>query len=241
MSYTYRERPADNRMTTPDHSETEFLEEARQHMVEQIQIHTRLVREQTRHTTLSDRVLNAMLAVSRHEFVPSALRMFSYLDQPLPIGFGKTISQPFIVALMTDLLDPQPEDRVLEVGTGLGYQAAVLSSLCARVYSVEIIQELADQAMERLSEQSCGNVSLRIGDGAQGWPDESPFDRIIATAAPDLIPPRLISQLRPGGRMVVPAGGEDDQKLMVLDKDEHGSATVREVLPVRFSRLIVSH
>lgn len=213
----------------------------RQEMVRQIARHTELVSERTGRTALAERVMEAMASVPRHEFVPAPLRVFAYLDQPLPIGFGKTISQPFIVALMTDLLDPQPEDRVLELGTGLGYQAAVLASLVQIVYSVEIIDDLAREAERRLQETGYDNIVLRIGDGSSGWRAHAPFDKIIVTAAPELIPTALLNQLKPGGKMVIPAGLEDAQQLLLVEKDEQGSTTTQEILPVRFSSLIVTH
>ena len=159
-------------------------------MVDAIVMHARTAGPETGRPALSRVVLDVMAEMPRHEFVPSEMRAFAYFDTPLPIGFGKTISQPYIVALMTDLLDVRPGDRVLDVGTGLGYQAAVLSRLAARVYSVEIIEELASSAARRLSEQGCDNVEVRAGDGSTGWAGHAPFDRILVAAAPDLIPPR---------------------------------------------------
>lgn len=186
---------------------------------------------------LDSRVMNAMGAVPRHAFVPFELRPYAYVDTPLPIGFGKTISQPFIVAVMTDLLGVQPTDTVLEIGTGLGYQSAVLAELAHRVFSVEIIDELAEQAAHRLADQGHINVDIRIGNGCQGWPEHAPFDKIIVTAAPELIPPALIYQLKPGGTMVIPAGLPDAQQLIQLKKDARGSVTTREIFQVLFSTL----
>jgi len=185
--------------------------------------------------------VTVIAAVPRHEFVPAQLRIFAYIDQPLPIGFGKTISQPFIVALMTDLLDVQPTDRILEVGTGLGYQAAILAKLARQIYSVEIITELAQEAEYRLSKQSYHNIAIKMGDGSFGWPEHAPFDKIIVTAAPELIPTSLLNQLRPGGKMVIPAGIRDAQQLLLVEKDEKGTLRTEEVLPVRFSSLVISH
>jgi protein-L-isoaspartate(D-aspartate) O-methyltransferase len=178
-----------------------------------------------------------MAAVPRHEFVPFELRPYAYVDSPLPIGFHKTISQPFIVAVMTDLLDVRPTDTVLEIGTGLGYQSAVLAELAHRVFSVEIIEELAEQALRRLARQRLTNVEIKIGNGRQGWPEQAPFDKIIVTAAPDLIPPALIYQLKPGGTMVIPAGLPHAQQLILLKKDESGSVSTREIFEVLFSSL----
>ena len=210
-------------------------------MVEQITLHARLVGDRTGRPELSDRVMSVMAEVPRHEFVPVELRQFAYMDSPLPIGFDKTISQPFIVALMTDLLEVEPTDNVLEVGTGLGYQAAVLAPLCKTVFSVEIIDELANSAERRLGDQKVKNVQLRVGDGSQGWADYAPFDRILVAAAPELVPTALLNQLKPGGRMVVPAGIEDAQQLMVVTKSASGQLNMEEILPVRFSALTVSH
>lgn len=215
--------------------------ELRREMVEQIARHAQLAARETGKLTLSDNVMEAMQAVPRHEFVPVELRAFAYSDSPLPIGYDKTISQPFIVALMTDLLDVQPGDRVLDVGTGLGYQAAILAKLADRVYTVEILEELADGARRRLTEQGAINVEMRVGDGSKGWPEHAPFDKILVAAAPDLIPTALLAQLKPGGRMVIPAGIEDAQQLMLVEKNEKGQHNVDEVLAVRFSSLTVSH
>ena len=157
-------------------------------MIEAIVAHARMAGGNTGRPELSGAVLDVMATVPRHEFVPAEMRTFAYLDTPLPIGFGKTISQPYIVALMTDLVEIRPTDRVLDIGTGLGYQTAVLSRLAAKVYSVEIIEELARSAMRRLTEQGCDNVEVKVGDGSAGWVEHAPFDRILVAAAPDLIP-----------------------------------------------------
>ncbi len=210
-------------------------------MVEQIELHASLVSERTGKPALGDRVMAAMGKVPRHQFVPSELSLLAYDDSPLPIGYGKTISQPFIVALMTDLLQIGPGDVVLEVGTGLGYQAAVLAELAARVYTVEILEELAGEADKRLRELGYDAIEIRIGDGAHGWPEHAPFDKVIVTAAPELIPASLLNQLGSGGRMVIPAGTETAQQLILVVKDEHGRLETTEILPVVFSRLITSH
>jgi protein-L-isoaspartate(D-aspartate) O-methyltransferase len=186
---------------------------------------------------LDSKVMNALATVPRHAFVPFELRPYAYVDTPLPIGFSKTISQPFIVAVMTDLLDVQPTDTVLEIGTGLGYQSAILAELAHRVFTVEIIEELAEQAAHRLADQGCDNVEIRVGNGCQGWHEHAPFDKIIVTAAPELIPPALIYQLKPGGTMVIPAGLADAQQLIQLRKDAQGSVTTREIFQVLFSTL----
>jgi len=188
-------------------------------------------------TALDDRVITAIGKVPRHEFVPLELQPYAYANIPLPIGFEKTISQPFIVALMTDLLDLRENDTVLEIGTGLGYQAAILAQLARQVYSIEIIEELARQAKQRLRRQGCSNIEIKIANGYYGWSEHAPFDKVIVTAAPDLIPPPLIHQLKAGGKMVIPAGLPDAQQLVLLEKNGAGRVTMREILQVRFSQL----
>jgi protein-L-isoaspartate(D-aspartate) O-methyltransferase len=188
-------------------------------------------------TALDERVMTALGKVARHEFVPVELHPYAYANIPLPIGFDKTISQPFIVGLMTDLLDLGAEDDVLEIGTGLGYQAAILAQLAHKVYSIEIIEELGREAKRRLRQQGCTNVELRIANGCHGWSEHAPFDKVIVTAAPDLIPAPLIHQLKTGGKMVIPAGLPDAQRLILLEKHDDGRTTTREILPVRFSQL----
>jgi protein-L-isoaspartate(D-aspartate) O-methyltransferase len=175
--------------------------------------------------------------VPRHQFVAPELQPFAYDDTPMPIGFGKTISQPFIVAVMTDLLDLRPTDTVLEIGTGQGYQSAILAELALRVYSVELIEGLALQSRRRLTRLGYANVEVRVGNGWGGWPEHAPFDKVIVTAAPELIPPSLIDQLKPGGRLVIPAGPDDAQQLMLIEKDAVGIVSTRQILPVRFSLL----
>ena len=178
-------------------------------------------------------VLNAMATVPRHEFVPESLRQFAYWDEPLPIGYGQTISQPFIVAFMTEQLNPKPTDRVLEIGTGSGYQAAILSRLVAEVYSIEIIEPLAKRAEAVLRRLGFLNVKVLAGDGYKGWPEHAPFDSVIVTCAPDHIPQPLIDQLQDGGRMVIPVGPPGDQQLYLLRKN--GTKIEQQaVLPVFF-------
>ena len=180
-------------------------------------------------------VLDAIRTVPRHLFVPEGERAAAYQDRPLPIGYGQTISQPFIVALMTDLLALEPGDRVLEVGTGSGYQAAVLSPLAEEVRSIEIVPELGRRAAQTLAEAGFENVETRIGDGYYGWPEGAPFDAIVVTAAAGAIPPPLVEQLAPGGRMVIPVGGPfSTQTLMLVEKRGDGSVATRQILPVRF-------
>jgi protein-L-isoaspartate(D-aspartate) O-methyltransferase len=186
---------------------------------------------------LDERVMTAMGKVPRHAFVPIELQPYAYANIPLPIGFEKTISQPFIVALMTDLLDIKADDSVLEIGTGLGYQAAILAQLARKVYSVEIIEELGQAAKQRLRQQGCSNVELKIANGYHGWSEHAPFDKVIVTAAPDLIPVPLIHQLKAGGKMVIPAGLPNMQQLILVEKLADGRMTMKEIVSVRFSQL----
>jgi protein-L-isoaspartate(D-aspartate) O-methyltransferase len=209
----------------------------RQRMLAEVSAGVFHVSETIGKVALAERVMTAMDKVPRHEFVPVELQPYAYANIPLPIGFDKTISQPFIVALMTDLLDLTANDVVLEIGTGLGYQAAILGQLARKVYSIEIIEELASQAKQRLNRHGVSNVEIRIGNGYHGWSEHAPFDKIIVTAAPDLIPPPLLHQLRPGGKMVIPAGLPDAQQLFLVEKDENGRARTKEILRVRFSQL----
>jgi len=187
-------------------------------------------------SALDNRVLEAMAKVPRHEFVPIEVQQYAYLNRPLPIGFDKTISQPLMVAVMTDLLELKPNDVVLEIGTGLGYQAAVLAELAGKVYTVEIIDELAQGAVQRLKREGYTNIAVRVGNGYSGWHEHAPFDKVIVTAAPDLIPHPLINQLKSGGRMVIPVGLPDAQQLVVAEKDLHGRFTMKEIMPVLFSK-----
>ncbi|MCX6546263.1 MAG: protein-L-isoaspartate(D-aspartate) O-methyltransferase [Acidobacteria bacterium] len=185
------------------------------------------------------RVLAAMREVPRHLFVAERDRANAYIDAPLGIDHGQTISQPYIVALMTKLARPRQTDRALEIGTGSGYQAAVLSMLVDRVFSLEIVAALADTARDRLAALGYRNVTVRQGDGYLGWPGEAPFDIILVTAAPDDVPPALVSQLRPGGRLVIPVGRAGAvQDLVVIEKDAAGAITRRSVIPVRFVPLV---
>jgi len=178
-------------------------------------------------------VLEAMATVPRHEFVPENVRKFAYADEPLPIGFGQTISQPFIVAFMIEKLDPKPTDRILEIGTGSGYQAAVLSRLAAEVYTIEILEPLAKRAAADLKRLGYLNVKVLTGDGYKGWPEHAPFDGIIVTCAPDHIPQPLVDQLRDGGQMIIPVGPPGMQELFLLRK--RGTKVEQTaVLPVRF-------
>ena len=196
----------------------------------------RMVAEQIAARDVTDpRVLAAMRQVPRHLFVPADEQASAYDDRPLPIGHGQTISQPYIVALMTELARPKATDRALEIGTGSGYQAAVLSKLVGEVYSIEIVEPLAVEAKARLARVGCTNVITRIGDGYGGWPEKAPFDLIVVTAAPDHVPPPLIAQLRPGGRLVIPVGEVFSvQELVVIEKDTGGKTRTERITPVRF-------
>jgi len=186
--------------------------------------------------------LRAMRIVPRHDFVPADLRGAAYSDRPLPIGFGQTISQPFIVGYMTELLSLGPRSRVLEIGTGSGYQAAILAEIAGEVYSVEIISQLAGGAEERLRRLGYGRVHVRRGDGFDGWKDAAPFDAIIVTAAAGFVPPPLVEQLKPGGHLVIPVGSVyGAQNLVVVEKAADGSVTTRTLLPVRFVPFVREH
>jgi protein-L-isoaspartate(D-aspartate) O-methyltransferase len=217
-------------------SDAEF-DALRQGMVAGIAVHTVLQTGRLGKAALSRRVMDAMARVPRHAFVRQDLQHLAYADSPLPSDCGKTISQPFIVALMTDLLDLQPGDRVLEVGTGWGYQTAVLAEMGAKVYSIELIAALAEEARRRLARQGHAQVTVRVGDGRAGWPERAPFDKIIVSAAPDWVPVPLLEQLRSGGRMVIPAGVAETQQLLLIEKDAAGRLGSRAVMPVRFSML----
>jgi protein-L-isoaspartate(D-aspartate) O-methyltransferase len=184
---------------------------------------------------LEPRVIQALQRVPRHRFVPASLQDLAYQDTPLPIGNDQTISQPYIVALMTELAEVGPGDVVLEIGTGSGYQAAVLAEIAHEVYTIEIIEPLGRGAMRVLDELGYDNVTVRIGDGYAGWPDKAPFDAIVVTAAPEIVPPALLEQLKPGGRLVIPVGAEyATQILRVLEKSSTGQLTTTDVAPVRF-------
>jgi protein-L-isoaspartate(D-aspartate) O-methyltransferase len=191
----------------------------------------RMVREQL--SEFPPRVLAVMERVPRQEFVPPEKQSLAYADMALPVGFGQTISQPYIVALMTTQLNPQPADRVLEIGTGSGYQAAVLAELVGEVFTIEIVAPLAQRARAELQRLGCHNVHLRIGDGFAGWPEAAPFDAIIVTCAPEQVPPPLIVQLKDGGRLVIPVGPLGNQELVVY-QNQDGRLKERAVCPVRF-------
>ena len=207
----------------------------RKAMVDTIVALTRETAAETGRASLDSRVLTAMNKVPRHRFVPADQEPNAYANRPLPIGNGQTISQPFIVALMTDMLGLKATDRVLEIGTGCGYQAAVLAELAREVYTIEIVAPLAREAAARFAELGYRNVNARSGDGYRGWPAHAPFDAIIVTAAAPEVPPALIEQLKPGGKLVIPVGAQwSGQELRVIEKDQHGKTTTRNALAVRF-------
>ncbi len=204
-------------------------------MIDAIKADVRATRGYLGRDALQTPVLEQMARIPRHEFVPDDYRGAAYENRPLPIGHGQTISQPYIVAIMTDLLQPRQGHRVLEIGTGSGYQAAVLATLVDRVFSVEIIEALGEAARKRLQRLEYANVTVRVGDGYYGWPEEAPFDAIIVTAAASHVPPPLIEQLKPGGRMMIPVGNRFTvQQLILIEKNLDGSLTSRAMLPVRF-------
>ena len=210
---------------------------------------TRIIEQDVRETSLyldkealDPRVMAAMGKVPRHLFVPHTRRHHAYENRPLPIGHGQTISQPYIVAIMTDLLKSAPHHKVLEVGTGSGYQAAILAELVDSVYSIEIIKALGKSAEKRLSELGYKNVDVRIGDGYYGWEQHAPFDAIVVTAAASHIPPPLIAQLKPGGRMMIPVGSRFlVQELLLVEKNDSGKVSTRQILPVAFVPLTGKH
>src|SRR5262245_34172094 len=206
----------------------------RQSMIEEIAAEAAATVDYTGRPAFDSRVMAAMAGVPRHEFVPPAEESYAYVNNALPIGHGQTISQPYIVALMTDLLDPQPDHRVLEVGTGSGYQAAVLSTLVRQVYSVEVIPELAAEAQERLARLGYRNVSVAVGDGNAGWPEHAPYDGIIVTAATAQVPAALLARLRNNGRMVIPLGQSGSQRLVMIERSGHGVVSERDILAVAF-------
>lgn len=217
-------------LTGPAQSQREGWDSQRVRMVRQ-QIEARGVRD--------PRVLEAMRTVRREQFVPEPVRTYSTSDTPLPIGFDQTISQPYIVAYMTELLELEPDHRVLEIGTGSGYQTAVLATLCDHVYSIEIVPELAERSAKILQELDYRNVSVRLGDGYLGWPEHAPYDRIIVTAAPPELPQALVDQLATQGRLVAPVGRNPDaQKIVLVTKDARGNVRRRNQLPVRFVPMV---
>jgi protein-L-isoaspartate(D-aspartate) O-methyltransferase len=215
---------------------------ARHKMVEEVALDAAEASAYSGRAALSPNVIAAMEKVERHRFIPDALARVAYLNRPLPIGYGQTISQPFIVALMTDLMQVKAGDRVLEIGTGSGYQAAVLAEIASSVYSIEIIEPLGKEAGDRLNSLGYRNVKTRVGDGYYGWPEAAPFDAIIVTAAASHVPPPLLKQLKIGGRIVIPLGTQFmTQFVMLVEKQQDGSVTTRQILPVAFVPLTGGH
>lgn len=209
--------------------------ERRQRMLGTIEAQVARTAPQTGVQRLDDDVRRAMAETPRHRFVPPARRHLAYRNRPLPIGYGQTISQPYVVALMTQLLQPEPGDRVFELGTGSGYQSAVLAEIVAEIYSIEIVPALAERAGDALTAAGYDNVAVRNADGYHGWPEHAPFDGIVVTAAVDHVPPPLVEQLAPGGRLILPLGSPyANQALTVVRKTDDGEVTSRQVLPVRF-------
>ena len=225
----------------PVYAATDY-KQLRESMIELIEESVRETEVYLDKSAFDSRVMEVMSRVPRHEFVRRWHRMNAYENRPLPIGHGQTISQPYIVALMTDLLSVKPGDKVLEVGTGSGYQAAVLAELVDKVYTIEIIEKLANRAGNVLKQQGYKNVQTRSGDGYYGWQEHAPFDAIVVTAASGHIPPPLIRQLKPGGRMVIPVGSRFMvQQLVLLEKNKKGKVSTRQILPVRFVPLTGDH
>ena len=219
----------------PMNAQADDFEAKRARLVDEVVAQMRQTRGDTGRDALSPCVEQAMRTVPRHRFVPPELARDAYANHPLPIGLGQTISQPFIVALMTELAAPTPDARVLEVGTGSGYQAAVLARCAAKVYSIEIVKPLGERARDLLASLDYRNVEVRIGDGYKGWPDAAPFDAIVVTAAPDHVPQPLVDQLAPRGRMVIPVGSRHGvQDLVVITKDADGRTVTRKTMAVRF-------
>ena len=210
-----------------------------QHMIEDILLEIKITRSYTGYGEFSEAVMKAMATVPRHEFVPPEMQLFAYANGPLSIGHGQTISQPYIVALMTELLAISEDATILEIGTGSGYQCAVLSLLAKQVYSMEIVEPLGNSAKQRLAELGYHNIETCVGDGYLGWPEHAPYDGIIVTAAAPYIPEPLIEQLKPGARLVIPVGRPfSGQELMVVEKGFSGGVHKRSVLPVAFVPLI---
>jgi len=207
---------------------------ARAAMVDEVHFYATLARD-SGEEALNEDVMRSLGTVERHEFVPARQKPFAYENRPLPIGHGQTISQPYIVALMTDLIEPSRDDVVLEIGTGSGYQAAILANIVKHVYSIEIIEALADEARARLGRLGYNNVTTKLADGYYGWEEHAPFDAIVVTAAGSHVPPSLIQQLRPGGRMIIPVGGRFMiQQLLLLEKTDDDEVITRQIAAVRF-------
>jgi protein-L-isoaspartate(D-aspartate) O-methyltransferase len=223
-------------------ADTDKLATERHNMIRAIESDVAGTRRQTGRNRLDPRVMDVLASLPRHEFVPKRYLGSAYDNRPLGIGYGQTISQPYIVALMTDLLELESDSKILEVGTGSGYQAAVLAELVTEVYTIEIIPELGEQAAERFERLGYDNIESRIGDGYYGWPEQAPFDGVIVTAASSHVPPPLVQQLRPGGRMVIPVGGTFSiQHLLLITKKDDGTVRTKQILPVVFVPLTGEH
>lgn len=221
-----------------DNQDSEKFSQRRHDMVTTIRALVKETEDYTGRARLSEQTLAALEKVPRHRFVPEHLRYLAYNDTPLPIGHGQTISQPYIVALMTDLIEPKADFRVLEIGTGSGYQAAVLAELVDSVYTIEIVEALAESSAALLNSLGYTNITVRAGDGYKGWPEKAPFDAIVVTAGGN-IPKALIEQLKPGGRMVIPVeNSRGAQHLTVISKDQKGEIRSEQILPVRFVPLV---
>jgi len=211
----------------------------RARLVSEVDAMYAMTRADTGFAAMSPQVRAALAKVERHRFVPSGQQSLAYRNHPLPIGSGQTISQPYIVALSTDLVAPQPGQRVLEIGTGSGYQAAMLAEIVSKVYSIELVPSLGKEAAERLKTLGYANVEVRIGDGYAGWPEQAPFDAIVVTAAAPRVPEALVAQLKPGGRMVIPVGASHEaQQLLLIVKRPDGTVDRKSVLAVRFVPLV---
>ena len=223
------------------HAEEADYARARAAMVDDVRFYATVARD-TGEETFNEDVMQSLGTVKRHEFVPADQERAAYQNRPLPIGHGQTISQPYIVALMTDLIKPGPDDVVLEIGTGSGYQAAILAKLVQQVYSIEIIEALADESAARLKRLGYDNVTTKLADGYYGWEEHAPFDAIVVTAAASHIPPPLVQQMRPGGRMIIPIGGRFmTQQLLLLEKTTDNEVITRQVAAVRFVPLTGEH
>jgi protein-L-isoaspartate(D-aspartate) O-methyltransferase len=217
--------------------ENDVYSGARQQLLAEIEAEAVLTAGYTGRAAFAQPVMDAIGRVPRHEFLPVELQPYAYLNRPLPIGFDKTVSQPYIVALMTDVLDLDADEVVLEIGAGAGYQAAILAELVKQVYTIDIIKELAQGAERRLKRLGYGNVEVRVGNGYYGWAEHAPYDKIVVTAACDLVPPPLLAQLKPGGRMIIPTGIPEKQALTLVEKTAKGAVSTRDILAVRFSEL----
>ncbi|MEX2123216.1 MAG: protein-L-isoaspartate(D-aspartate) O-methyltransferase [Woeseia sp.] len=227
--------------TASTEQEVDEYAEARSAMVAEIGRYARSAGDTAEHA-FDSRVMQALAEVPRHEFVPDDQKRVAYENRPLPIGHGQTISQPYIVALMTDLSEAEPDSTVLEIGTGSGYQAAIFSALVENVYSIEIVEPLANDAKARLERLGFDNVTTRLGDGYDGWEEHAPFDAIVVTAAASHVPPPLIAQLKPGGRMVIPVGGRFlTQQLLLIEKTADDEIVTRQIAAVRFVPLTGEH